>query len=778
MFALRWEERRTKTAWGGTPIECRQKRRRKLNRSMSAAMWPPAPLFGRIRRIRRTPPRIRDFEGGVRAAAATQWRVGCRCPAIPRAARYTLVAFAPLRPGAARTNRRHLRARPRLTSDTRLSQSDRSSRMAVRDIHDIEQIERVPLHARALPANTLQVFDERAAKTPDAPALTFFLDADRLDRSHTWTFAELRADIVRTANVLASVGIGAGDVAAFVLPNLPDTHFAIWGGEAAGIAMAINPLLDGAQIAELVDAARAKVLICVAPTPGVDIWPKLAPHLSAMPTVETVVWVDLRPYVPLVKRAVLAWIERREKARLRGERIRIVNLHAEMARQPGDRLIRPRTIGPDEPSSYFCTGGTTGRPKIAVRTHGCEVFDVWAASEAQARDGEDARTVFCGLPLFHVNGQLVTGLMAWLRGHHVVLGTPQGYRGKNVIARFWEIVETYRINAFSGVPTLFAALLQQPVGRHDIGSIEYAACGAAPMPVELARNFERATGVKIVEGYGLTESACVASLNPLDGERRIGSIGLRLPYQRMRAVIVDDAGRYVRDALVDEVGLIALAGPNVFRGYLDPAHERGLWIDIAGERWLNTGDLGRRDADGYFWLVGRKKELIIRGGHNIDPRIIEEALAAHPAVALAAAIGRPDAHAGELPVAYVQLKAGASADEAALLAFAADTIRERAAVPKHVRVLDAVPTTAVGKIFKPELQRREIADVVAACARDAQVALERVDVVQDARRGLVAKVAVRGGRAALAERLARYAFAVDWSGDGTHAQAAGATRDE
>lgn len=186
----------------------------------------------------------------------------------------------------------------------------------------------------------------------------------------------MRADIVRTANVLASVGIGAGDVAAFVLPNLPDTHFAIWGGEAAGIAMAINPLLDGAQIAELVDAARAKVLICVAPTPGVDIWPKLAPHLSAMPTVETVVWVDLRPYVPLVKRAVLAWIERREKARLRGERIRIVNLHAEMARQPGDRLIRPRTIGPDEPSSYFCTGGTTGRPKIAVRTHGCEVFDV------------------------------------------------------------------------------------------------------------------------------------------------------------------------------------------------------------------------------------------------------------------------------------------------------------------------------------------------------------------------------------------------------------------
>lgn len=164
-------------------------------------------------------------------------------------------------------------------------------------------------------------------------------------------------------------------------------------------------------------------------------------------------------------------------------------------------------------------------------------------------------------------------------------------------------------------------------------------------------------------------------------------------------------------------------------------------------------------------------------GHNIDPRIIEDALAAHPAVALAAAIGRPDAHAGELPVAYVQLKAGASADEAALLAFAADAIAERAAVPKHVRILEAVPTTAVGKIFKPQLQRLEIADVVAACARDAQVALERVDVVQDARRGLVAQVAVRGAREALAERLARYAFPVDWSGDGAHARASEAQRD-
>lgn len=218
-------------------------------------------------------------------------------PAIPCSASYTFVAPAPPRPGAARAGRRRAvsaRPSPHPIDDFRSPTGVHAWRFATSTTSSRSNACRC---TRALPANTLQVFDERAAKTPDAPALTFFLDAGRLDRSHTWTFAELRADIVRTANVLASAGIGAGDVAAFVLPNLPDTHFAIWGGEAAGIAMAINPLLDGAQIAELVDAARAKVLICVAPTPGVDIWPKLAPHLDAMPTVETVIWVDLRPYV-------------------------------------------------------------------------------------------------------------------------------------------------------------------------------------------------------------------------------------------------------------------------------------------------------------------------------------------------------------------------------------------------------------------------------------------------------------------------------------------------
>src|SRR5208282_945693 len=207
----------------------------------------------------------------------------------------------------------------------------------------------------------------------------------------------------------------------------------------------------------------------------------------------------------------------------------------------------------------------------------------------------------------------------------------------------------YRVTMFSGVPTLYAALMQTPVGDSDISSLRFAICGAAPMPAALIPAFEAKTGVKILEGYGLTEGGCVSSVNPVAGERHAGSIGLPIPYQRMEDV--------------DEVGVIAISGPNVFKGYLDPRHNAGVFIDIDGERWLNTGDLGRRDPDGYFWLTGRKKELIIRGGHNIDPRLIEEALHKHPAVAAAAAIGSPDTHAGEVPVAYVQVKTGASVTE-------------------------------------------------------------------------------------------------------------------
>jgi len=349
-------------------------------------------------------------------------------------------------------------------------------------------------------------------------------------------------------------------------------------------------------------------------------------------------------------------------------------------------------------ASYFHTGGTSGSPKIAPHTHANEVFTGWATGFAA--DVGPGDVLLCGLPLFHVNAAIVTGVAAFQTGATVLLFGREGYRNRAMLGMFWEVVARERVTFFSGVPTVYAALLDIDTQGRDLSSLRYAICGAAPMPTELIRRFEARTGVRILEGYGLTEGTCVSAINPRDGERRPGSIGLRIPYQQMKIAILDEAGRHVRDCASDEAGAVLISGPNVFPGYKNPADNARLW---AADGWLNTGDLGRRSADGYFWLTGRAKELIIRGGHNIDPKAIEQALYRHPAVISAAAVGQLDAYAGEVPVAFVALKPGDATTPADLLALARPHIGERAAVPVRIEILDALPITAVGKIFKPRL---------------------------------------------------------------------------
>jgi fatty-acyl-CoA synthase/long-chain acyl-CoA synthetase len=232
----------------------------------------------------------------------------------------------------------------------------------------------------------------------------------------------------------------------------------------------------------------------------------------------------------------------------------------------------------------------------------------------------------------------------------------------------------------------------------------------------------------------------------------------------MRIAVLDGEGNFSRWAQTDEAGAVCMSGPNIMPGYLDEAHNKGAFFDASDVdgttcRWLNSGDLGRQDTDGYFWLTGRKKELIIRGGHNIDPKTIEESLAEHPAVALAAAVGRPDAHAGELPVAYVQLRTGAQVSEAELMAFATSHISERAAIPKAIHILEALPVTAVGKIFKPMLNMREVDSVVREEATTLGLTLTELHVQQDAKLGIVARWRTAGGDTeSLAAALGRHIF--------------------
>ena len=291
---------------------------------------------------------------------------------------------------------------------------------------------------------------------------------------------------------------------------------------------------------------------------------------------------------------------------------------------------------------------------------------------------------------------------------------PAGYRDRALYADFWKIIEHYRIAAMSAVPTVYRTLTDVPVDA-DISSLRLPIVGAAPLPSAVREAFAAHTGRRLLEGYGLTEATCATTFSR-PGEERPGSVGRVLPEQQIKAVRADGDGPWA-DCAPGETGVLVIGGPAVFAGYVTDPGAGGPRVsrgDIVHDGWLNTGDLGSIDADGFVYLTGRAKDLIIRGGHNIDPRVIEEGLLRHPAVAAAAAVGRPDRHSGEVPVAYVVPADPGRFDEAELLAWAGTTIGEPAARPKRIYPIEAIPVTAIGKHYKPALA----ADAAARAAAD------------------------------------------------------------
>jgi fatty-acyl-CoA synthase len=627
-----------------------------------------------------------------------------------------------------------------------------------RHLQDIQAFEQMPLAQRPVPTHTLALLERGAARSRKALALRFVFSGERPTESVDYTYEELVRRCYQTANLLHELGIGPTDVVSYLLPNLPETHFTLWGGQAAGIVNPINPLLEPAHIADILNACGTKVLVTLRAFPKTDLWQKVEAVAPLVPSLHTVVTVDLLPYLPLPQRLALRAL-RLTQPRPSLPGLRVVDF-GEYRYQASCHLVSERRIMPINTACYFHTGGTTGAPKIAPLTHHNLTSVSYAA--AQLMGGEESTehlVFFCGLPLFHVNGVVVTGSVPWLLGHTVVLGSPQGYRGPGILDNFWQLVAHYRISLFSGVPTIFSRLLELPVAGHDLSSLRYAICGAAPLPVELIRAFEQRTKLRLVEGYGFTEGSCISTVGPLAGQPLPGSIGLRLPYQEVAVVLLDEqTGQYLRHAAPEESGVIVVRGSSIFSGYLQPEHNQGIWVDTGDGkgRFYNTGDLGRMDAQGGFYITGRTKELIIRGGHNIDPKLIEEALAAHPAVALAAAIGSPDAHAGELPVAYVTLAAGQQVSEAELLAFAEARITERAAHPKQVYIAAELPLTAIGKIFKPALVKQEVVRVYGRhLASIPQLTIKALTVREDKQHGLVAEIEATG---AVAEELIHQAL--------------------
>lgn len=304
--------------------------------------------------------------------------------------------------------------------------------------------------------------------------------------------------------------------------------------------------------------------------------------------------------------------------------------------------------------------------------------------------------------MFHVNGALANGLALFCGGSTLVLSGIRGYRDPGVMRNFWKIVAHYKASSFAAVPTMLINIMQVPVDGANISGLEFARCGTAPLSWQVAREFTQLTSVELIEGYGLSEGTSISAMNPRYGEKRIGSVGFRVPYQEMKIARLDANGRIAGDCAQGELGAVVIRGPNVISGYLGANDNESAFL---AEGWYNTGDLGREDTEGYFWLTGRTKDLIIRGGHNIDPGMIDQVLSAHPAVAYVAAVGSPDRYTGEMPVAYVTLKPGHLVISEELLQYAALNIPERAAVPKAIYIIKEMPVTAVGKIFKPALRQ-------------------------------------------------------------------------
>ena len=542
---------------------------------------------------------------------------------------------------------------------------------------DVKAFEGVPYRERIAAASTFDAIKLGAAHNADAAAIQFLPNASPEDTPIVITYGQFVARVTQAANMFHALGVGAGDVVSFLLPLLPQSFFTLFGAEAAGIANPVNPLLEAHQIAEILEAAGTKVLVALGPTEGSDIWNKVVKVRGQLKQLKAIVQVNGPG----------------------DEANAIYSFDALISKQPADRLVSGRQIAASDVAAYFHTGGTTGTPKLVRHTHANQVYQAWACN--LMLKSSPGRNLLFGMPLFHVGGALTQTLATLSSGCCLVVLSPAGWRNPAALKNVWPLVERYRPEIFSSVPTVLAASLAVPVGNADISSLRYAAGGGSAIPVAVGKALQEKLNIPVVEVYGMTETASVHTIAYLDRPIRLGSVGHPVPYSRVRVVKIDADGRYQRDCASNEIGVVAMAGPGVFSGYLNDAHNKGAFVEPG---WVNSGDLGRLDEDGYLWITGRAKDTVIRGGHNIDPAPIEEVFFQHPAVGLAAVVGQPDAYAGELPLAYIQLKPGAKVAPGELEDWVRERTPERAAVPVQIVLIDPMPLTGVGKVFKPQLR--------------------------------------------------------------------------
>ena len=534
-----------------------------------------------------------------------------------------------------------------------------------------------------VPAGTLDGLARRAAERDPGGVALDFLGART-------SFEELDGSINRFACALTQMGLREGERVSLHLPTCPAFVIALLGTmRAGGIAVPMNPLYTESELAGLMRQATPRISVAldlVHPRVAGARAALGAPGTVAAPVICTGI-VDMLP-------APIRWLyplkARREKRwKPVADTAATPALDPLLARTPSGRVETTR--GGGDPAVLQPTGGTTGLPKLATLTHRNLLANAAQIGAWLAVDPVPGDAMLCALPYFHIYG-LTVAMSYSLAGGMTQVILPRFDAGQVL-----KTAARTRPRFFPGAPVMYAAVADHPkAATHDLTSLECCISGSAPLDPELARRFEATTGARMVEGYGLSETSPVTHCNPLEGERRPGSIGL--PFPSTDARVLDLESR-TREVAPGEPGELHVRGPQVMDGYWGRPEDTAA---VLRDGWLATGDVATADEDGYFRIVDRIKDLIIVGGMNVYPREVEEVLTAHPAVDVAAVVAMPDERYGEVPRAFCTLRPGATATTDELIAHCAERLA-RYKVPRALELRDELPVTFIGKVLRREL---------------------------------------------------------------------------
>ena len=507
------------------------------------------------------------------------------------------------------------------------------------------------------PNDLRELLDQRAGAAPEKVFL--FSESD----GRRFTYSEFDSAVNRAVSLLVAHGIGKGEVVSLLMPNSVEyiiAYFACW--KLGAVAGPVNSLLKENEIAFVLNNSETRAMLVHS-----EFQERIEKIRSELPQLQSVITFD----------------DEREATREFAK-------ESEESRQDG----RARSLGKDDDAIIIYTSGTTGKPKGCLLTHGNVIANARQISEWLNFTDQDRLLTI--MPLFHMNAVSVTTMSALYAGGSTVISP------RFSASQFWKIISGYHVTSFGSVATMLSMLLSRyPEGVPEgltTEQLRFAMCGSAPVPAEVIKRFEETFKCPVVEGYGLSESTCRSTFNPPDARRRPGSCGLPIGNEMK---VFDDDDRELADG---QLGEIVLRGENILKGYYKNAEATATAFRNG---WFHTGDVGYRDQDGYFFIVDRKSDMIIRGGENIYPREIDEVLYQHPAVAAAATIGIPDQLYGEEVAAFVVMKDGSKVSEQELISYCTEKLADYKC-PKSIRIVKDIPKGPTGKLLKRDLAKHFI----------------------------------------------------------------------